>query len=105
MTTTSTPTPKAARTGFAPAHTGLNFQASTHPRHTKIGILFADRLAHKPTPQNDPLARQQAIENALSMALHLVRTSDSTAALQRATGRAIRAASMMKQACAESRAV
>ena len=77
----------------------------TPPRQTKIGIIFADRLAHKPTPQTDPLARQAAIENALSMALYLVRTSDSTAALQSATGRAIRAASMMKQACAESRAV
>ena len=95
MTTTSTPTPKAAPTGQAP----------TPPRLSKIGILFADRLAHKTTSPTDPLARQAAIENALSMALHLVRTSDSPAALQSATGRAIRAASLMKQACAESRAV
>jgi hypothetical protein len=60
-----------------------------------------------PAPAVDPLARQQDIENALSMALHLVRTSDTPESLQRATGRAIRVASMLKQACTEanSRAV
>ncbi len=45
-----------------------------------------------------PLARQQAIENALSMALHYARHGD----MEAATGRAIRAASMLKQACTES---
>ncbi len=49
------------------------------------------------TGNPSPLARQQAIENALSLALHLVRNGDTHAA----TGRAIRAASMLKQACAE----
>ena len=44
-----------------------------------------------------PLARQQAIENALSMALYHVRNGDTHSAV----GRAIRAASMLKQACAE----
>ena len=53
-----------------------------------------------PTPKTgntSPLTRQQAIENALSMALHHARNGD----IHSATGRAIRAASMLKQACAE----
>ena len=45
-----------------------------------------------------PLTRQQAIENALSGALQHARSGD----LHSATGRAMRAASMLKQACAES---
>ena len=48
------------------------------------------------------LTRQQEIENALSMALYHVRHCDSLHGLQAATSRAIRAASMLKQACAES---
>ena len=54
----------------------------------------------QPTPKTgntSPLIRQQAIENALSMALHHVRHGDTHAAV----GRAIRAASMLKQACAK----
>ena len=48
------------------------------------------------------LARQQAIENALSTALYFIRLPNTDpAALRAATGRAIRAASMLKQACAE----
>ena len=48
------------------------------------------------------LARQQAIENALTTALYFIRQpGDDAAALRAATGRAIRAASMLKQACAE----
>ena len=49
-----------------------------------------------------PLARQQAIEAALSDALHLVRTAGTRHGIHAATGRAMRAASMLKQACAES---
>ena len=57
-----------------------------------------------PTPKTgntSPLIRQQAIENALSDALHLVRTTGTQHGIHAATGRAIRAASMLKQACAE----
>ena len=57
-----------------------------------------------PTPKKgntSPLIRQQAIESALSDALHLVRTTGTQHGIQAATGRAIRAASMLKQACAE----
>ena len=49
------------------------------------------------TGNTSPIARQQAIENALSMALFHVRHGITHAAV----GRAIRAASMMKQACVE----
>jgi len=58
------------------------------------------------TPATSPatLVRRLAIETALSAALHLVRTSDTPHSIQLATGRAIRAASMLKQACAESTA-
>lgn len=73
----------------------------TIPRFSKFSTIIRERVAIRPAP-TDPLARQQSIENALSAALHLVRTSDTTEALQRATGRAIRAASMLKQACTES---
>ena len=56
-----------------------------------------------PTPKTGttyPLARQQAIENALSTALWLIRHPNE-ATLHAATGFSIRAASMLKQACAE----
>ena len=53
-----------------------------------------------PTPKTGtttPLIRQQAIENALNMALFHVRKGDT----HRAVAKSIRAASMLKQACAE----
>ena len=55
------------------------------------------------TPATTPeITRQQAIENALSTALYFIRQPHSATALQAATGRAIRAATMLKQACTES---
>jgi hypothetical protein len=49
------------------------------------------------------LERQQAIENALSTALYYVRQPNTSAAtLQAATGRANRALSLLKHACAVS---
>ena len=45
--------------------------------------------------------RQQAIENALTTALYFIRLPATDSGLRAATGRAIRAASMLKQACAE----
>ena len=45
--------------------------------------------------------RQQAIENALSTALHFIRLPSTDSGLRAATGRAIRATAMLKQACAE----
>ncbi|WP_029524132.1 hypothetical protein [Polaromonas glacialis] len=51
-----------------------------------------------------PLARQQAIENALTTALYFIRLPHTESGLKAATGRAIRAASMLKQACSEAAA-
>lgn len=62
------------------------------------GHLSAQTLMGKPSP----IARQQAIENALSMALYHVRNGDTTHAIRTATAKAIRAASMLKQACTDS---
>ena len=45
--------------------------------------------------------RQQAIENALSTALYFIRLPATDSGLRAATGRAIRATAMLKQACAE----
>ena len=53
------------------------------------------------TGNPSPLARQQAIENALTTALYFIRLPSTESGLRAATGRAIRAASMLKQACAE----
>lgn len=56
-----------------------------------------------PTTGTTPaIARHQAIENALSMALWHIRHGDTIEAIQAATGRTVRAASMLKQACTES---
>ena len=56
---------------------------------------------HSPSAAAIPsVASQQAIENALSMALYLIRLPRTESGLQAATGRAMRAASMLKQACA-----
>ena len=49
-----------------------------------------------------PLIRQQAVENALSMADYLIRLPSTESGLKAALGRAIRAASMLKQACVEA---
>ena len=63
---------------------------------TKVNTLTTPK-----TGNTSPLARQQAIENALSTALYFIRLPSTESGLKAATGRAIRAASMLKQACAE----
>ncbi len=50
------------------------------------------------TPDLSP-TRQAAIENALTMALHFVRQQSCAANTWAATSRAIRAATLLKQAC------
>ena len=55
-----------------------------------------------PAPQTHGVERQQAIENALSMALYHIRRGSDLDAMRNATAKAIRAASMLKQACAAS---
>ena len=73
-TVNSTPTPKMGLQGTTPA-----------------------------TSTSSSLARRIAIEAALTLALFHVRSSNTQHSIQLATGRAIRAASMLKQACAESK--
>lgn len=73
----------------------------TSPAFTTMGRIVRENVGTRPIPTN-PIARQQAIENALSAALHLVRNADTTEDYVKAVGRAIRAASMLKQACTEA---
>lgn len=90
-----------ATTGHAPAITS----------NTTLGRLLHTRILRrrypalttpKPTTTSPcQIERQQAIENALSMALHYIRTANTPQAIQAATSKAIRAASLLKQACAE----
>lgn len=54
------------------------------------------------TTDGATIARHAAIENALSTALFHIRKPHTNESLQAATGRAIRAASMLKQACTEA---
>lgn len=75
--------------------TGTTGTLPTIPRFTSPGTVNTDTLAL-------PIARQQAIENALSTALWHVRKEGTQADLQAATGRAVRAASLLKQACTDS---
>lgn len=105
MTTVNTTrTPAAAPLGNLPATTS----------NTTLGRLLHTRILRRrypaigvcpvlgtPTTASPALERQQAIENALSMALHYIRTADTQQAIQAATSKAIRAASLLKQACAE----
>ena len=58
-------------------------------------------LGNTPAISTSIIARQQAIENALTTALYFIRLPLTESGLRAATGRAVRAASMLKQACAE----
>lgn len=60
-------------------------------------------IVNTPTTSTlDTIARQQAIENALSTALYFIRLPSTESGLRAAMGRANRALSMLKQACAEA---
>ena len=80
-------------------------QAVTLARTAAPILSLASRRAAPIQSQadiTDPhvIALRAAAENALSMALSMLRSSAGTAAdLQRATGRAIRAATLLKRAC------
>ena len=77
-------------------HGGLSVQQGTKTM-TTVNTITTPKTGNTAT-----LARQQAIENALTTALYFIRLPNTDpAALRAATGRAIRAASMLKQACAE----
>ena len=71
---------------------------------SQVGAEAMTTVNTPPTPKTgntSPQIRQQAIETALSDALHLVRTTGTQHGIHAATGRAVRAASMLKQACAK----
>ena len=75
--------------------------ASGYQSHNGAETMTTVNTIITPTTGNtSPLVRQQAIENALSTALWLIRHPNE-ATLHAATGFATRAASMLKQACAE----
>jgi len=57
--------------------------------------------ATSPGNQATTIARHQAIENALSLALYWIRQTESPSNIHAATVRAVRAAAMLKQACAD----
>ncbi len=72
---------------------------------TAAPITTASRTAapFTDTADRDTIALHMQAENALSMALSLLRDPSGTAAdLQRATARAIRAATLLKRACAQA---
>lgn len=87
---------KNANGGFQ-SHNGAEamttVSSTTTPKAAPLGAT--------PAPPLSSIARQQAIENALSMALHYLRHADTPQGIHAATAKAIRAASMLKQACAE----
>lgn len=60
-------------------------------------------LGNTPALSTSIIARQQAIENALTTALYFIRLPSTESGLRAATSRAIRAASMLKQACSEAK--
>lgn len=67
------------------------------PAFTSIARVIKDRLAPMPS-----IERRDAIESALIGALYHVRTGDTVQAKHIATGKAVTAARLLKQACAES---
>ena len=79
---------KNANGGYQ-SHTGVEAMTTVNP------------ISTPKTGNPPPLARQLAIENALTTALYFIRLPSTESGLRAATGRAIRAASMLKQACAE----
>ena len=77
------------------ARDGFSVQQGTEAM-TTVNTITTPKTGNTAT-----LARQQAIENALTTALYFIRLPTTDSGLRAATGRAIRAASMLKQACAE----
>ena len=88
---------KEAACGFQ-SHSG----AETMKKVNSTITPKAAPLGHTPAISTRPLARQQAIENALSLALYYIRQDEEPRNIHAATVKAVRAAAMLKQACAES---
>ena len=76
--------------------------ASGYQSHSGAKAMTTVNTTTAPkTGTTSRIDRQQAIENALTTALYFIRLPATDSGLRAATGRAIRAASMLKQACAE----
>ena len=58
--------------------------------------------AAAPTGTSPTISQQQRIENALSLALWHIRQDEQPGNIHRATCRAVRAATLLKQACTEA---
>ena len=89
---------------FKPSSTRYRLNTVASGFQSQYGAETMTKVNTHPTPAlgtPSHLARQQAIENALSTALYFIRLPNTESGLKAATGRAIRAASMLKQACAE----
>jgi hypothetical protein len=69
---------------------------------SQLGARTMTKVNTPTTSTADKIARQQAIENALSTALFHIRQPSTRTALFAATGRASRALTMLKQACADA---
>ena len=69
---------------------------------SQLGAEAMTKVNNPTTSTLDTIARQQAIENALSTALYFIRLPSTESGLRAAMGRANRALSMLKQACAEA---
>jgi hypothetical protein len=72
------------------------------PTTPKMGTLT---LGSTPTLSPVSLARRLAIETALITALFHVRSSDTQQGIELATGRATRAATLLKRACSEAKVI
>ena len=67
--------------------------------------IGADTMTKVPSPSTSPvdnITSQQAIENALSMALYFMRLPRTPSAIRAATGRANRALTLLKTACTDT---
>jgi hypothetical protein len=90
---------------FSTPHPPNALENANGVSQSRIGAETMTKVDTPTTPKtgiSTPIARQQAIENALSTALYFIRKANHPGDLQAATLRAIRAASMLKQACTES---
>lgn len=86
-----------SRPSFARKNAKDGFQSRIGAKTmTTVNTITTPTLGH-----TSRINRQQAIENALTTALYFIRLPATDSGLRAATGRAIRATAMLKQACAE----
>ncbi|MDO9278560.1 MAG: hypothetical protein Q7U05_08380 [Polaromonas sp.] len=93
---------RMAESMFSTSRPPVVLEKTTSGFQSHSGAEAMTNVNRTPTTRASTITRQQAIENALSTALYFIRQPHSETTLQAATGRAIRAATMLKQACSES---